>query len=948
MSAPIAYNYVNVAGFTPNAGGWSQIGPVTAANPSANTFVFTLTSSPQNAVTITVLGPTSYRLRFDPNPQSGLSATASAAVVNRNLGTVSATGSQSGSTYTISTGAMTIQVNTASFAVTVLRNGQVVDQDQPGQGLLWIPGQTVTAMMKVMPAGGQCVGFGEKAGSTVVKNNFTMTQFNFDNFTYNNDAIAATPANQIIPANNTGGPLNPSEPLYCSIPFMTLVNPTPSGTFAGSPYALGVFLDNPGQTYFNLGSNDYSDMTGKYYVGARYGVLDLYYLLADDAAGVLGLYTTLTGRANMPPKYVFGFHQGAYGYFDRYKLSVAANSYRAARIPLDGLHIDVDFQDNYRTFTHSEMKFPNCKDYFDDLHSIGFKMSTNITPLLTDNTLDEFGNVTPYTQRENILNVDGLLYQDFAGQPTSTDLYVGMVSYGDNYGTNPYPYPPLKPNNQGVTPLGAPGNYTNYAVPIAAQTWGKNYEHLICDLGLDMIWQDMTCPAYALTQETPVRTFPQDLLLAPIGSTTTVQTAPNALLHNAYAGLLLDATWTGICTLRPEKRNFIIARGGYAGIQRYAALWTGDSASSWDFLSINIPEVVNLGLSGVPMSGCDIGGFANGSGSSPYSIQGTDVKTVVGGITDYELLTRWMVLGSFLPWYRNHYNGYTKQYQEAYAYPEPVPSICRQWISLRYRMSQVWYDAMYTWTTTGLPPVRALFLTDGSDPQVYQHLNDEFFVGDDMLVAPIVTQGNQNDPMRTATRQVYLPATGDWWSFMDNQYPLPASVAGGTLITNWSANLNQVPIYIRAGGILPFRQTEQWIGQLPVNPITINCYPGPARSRQLYQDDGTTTQNQSANGGHYRLTTLAQSFTSTSRTLTVTRTYDNFKPSEPFYYVAFINGPGVGKPSTVTLNGTALPDVGNSDTLSQSATNAWYWNASINITFVKVFDAAAVATITVA
>ena len=99
-----------------------------------------------------------------------------------------------------------------------------------------------------------------------------------------------------------------------------------------------------------------------------YNDLDYYFMAGSSTGDVLRQYTGLTGRAPMPPRYVFGFHQGAYGYFDHNKLSAAANAYRAARIPCDGLHIDVDFQDNYRTFTHSEIKFPNCAQYFANLH----------------------------------------------------------------------------------------------------------------------------------------------------------------------------------------------------------------------------------------------------------------------------------------------------------------------------------------------------------------------------------------------------------------------------------------------------------------------------------------------------------------------------------------------------------------------------------------------------
>ncbi len=164
-----------------------------------------------------------------------------------------------------------------------------------------------------------------------------------------------------------------------------------------------------------MGSNDYSIMDGKYYFGALFGDLDYYFFSGENATEVLGQYTTLTGRSPMPPKYVFGLHQGAYGYFDRQLLEDAANAYRTARIPCDGLHIDVDFQNNYRTFTHSEMKFPNAASMMAGLHAKGFKCSTNITPLLTANVLDENGNQTTYLQRKALLDGGFLIYDTRAG-----------------------------------------------------------------------------------------------------------------------------------------------------------------------------------------------------------------------------------------------------------------------------------------------------------------------------------------------------------------------------------------------------------------------------------------------------------------------------------------------------------------------------------------------------
>ncbi|HET7463856.1 MAG TPA: TIM-barrel domain-containing protein [Longimicrobium sp.] len=921
------YTFVNVNAFTPNIPGyWSQIGNIASTSRSGN--AWTLTAA-QNGVSLLLsfLGPTCFRVRFSPVPGASYAAEPSAAVVTLDLGPVTLTVVQDDAqALVVDTGEMRVAVALQPFAVSVYRGGQLIHQDAPGQGIVFIPGQQVTACFKTFPAGARYVGFGEKAGAQLVKNQFTMTQFNFDNYKY---------VTGPLPQGWGAGPLNPAEPLYCSIPLLIELNPQPSGAMAGAPYAYGIFFDNPGQTFFNVGANDYSDMAGKYYFGALYGDLDYYFMAGGGAPDVLAQYTTLTGRAPMPPRYVLGFHQGAYGYFDRYKLAAAANGYRAARIPCDGLHIDVDFQDNYRTFTHSEMKFPNCREMMDDLHGIGFKCSTNITPLLTDNVLDENGEITPYAQRDALLAVNGLIYDTRAGQGPSPDLFRGQVSYGFNMGNNPYPYPPLTANAQGNVPLTAFGGYSDYGRADVRQAWGEQYAHLVNDLGMDMIWQDMTCPALAGTSDTPWKTFPLDQMQ----NDGAAGYQPNAVFHNAYVLNLLSATWEGLAALRPGRRNFIIARGGYAGMQRYAGLWTGDSASSWDFLGINIPQVLNLGLSGVPISGTDIGGFATGDGTT----SGASVVDgqVVGGITNYELLTRWMQLGSFLPWYRNHYDGYSKQFQEPFAYGEPVPGNCRAYLELRYRMLQVYYDAMWEWTQTGMPVARALFLNDPGDPGVYEHLDDQFFVGRDFLVAPVLTQGWSLTPPQPTSRSVYLPAGSQWYAFKDNQYPLDAPVDGGTLIGSWTADLSQVPLYVRAGAILPFRELEQWVGQLAQNPLTFNIYPGPDSSYTLYQDDGITTQAQDA--GTYRVTQVSHQGVEGGQNVRVQRVHDAYAPPEPFYYVALL---GTRHPSSVSAAGAALADVGDPASLAASPVSAYYWNSGIQVTFVKVFDTAPDVTVT--
>jgi alpha-glucosidase len=939
------FPFVEVNDFTPNNPGWSTLGNVDAWNsPDGQNFTFQFGA---RSLVLQVLGPAAFRLRFNPAPGALYDFETSNAVVTRDLGlgALQMQHAQNGTTLAIQTGVLTINVGLAPFSVAVNRGAQLLHRDLPGSGVLYIPGQQVVAVIKSAPAGAVYVGLGEKAGANLAKNGFTFTFFNFDNYTYGGPALGQP------------GPCNPTEPLYCSIPVLVETNPFPSGDFQGPQFACAVFLDNPAQTFANVSANDYSDMTGRYYLGALYGELDYYFFAGDTVQDVLALYTTLTGRSSMPPRYVFGLHQGAYGYYDRYKLAQTANSYRAARIPCDGLHIDVDFQDNYRTFTHSELKFSNAAELFADLHGIGFKMSTNITPILSTNPLDENGAVTPYVQRNALASDNALIANSRFGNPPDNQPYEGGVNYGFNRGNNPYPYPALQFNRDGLMPLSAPGNYPDLGLAHVRQTWGQQYQHLVVDLGLDMIWQDMTCPAIDPNlppDQEQSKTFPQDLLMSveqttAAGAVNVVQ-LPNAMVHNAYVNNLLDGTYHGVAALAPQRRPFIIARGGYAGMQRYAALWTGDSASSWDFLRINVPEVLNLGLSGQPISGCDIGGFAAGTGTtSASSVVG---GSIVGGITSYELLTRWMQVGSFLPWYRNHYDGYNKQFQEPYAYGEPVPTNCRKYVELRYRMLQIYYDAMYQWTQRGIPIARALFVNDPADPQVYQHLDDQFFVGGDMLIAPILDPHETASPPTPPVRAVYLPAGSDWFAFTDNAAPIVAAVPGGTLVSNYYADLTLVPIYVRAGAILPFCELEQWVGQLAANPLTINCYPGPDRwidaaAYALYQDDGTTP---AAQGGSYRLSRIYQQTVAAAggvtRNVRVARVHDGFAPSAAFLYVALLGS--ITSAQNVTRDGAVLAQVSGPAALAASGVDAWYYNSSVQIVFVKIFDNRPDTTVTVA
>ncbi|MEE4946589.1 TIM-barrel domain-containing protein [Pseudomonas alliivorans] len=946
-----SYQFVNTNAFTPNLGHWTPFGNVSEVTRSGNAFLLKAQDN-QVSLMVSFLSASCFRVRFNPAANATYDTDNSYAVVNRELGAVTLDVLQDTSdVLLVDTGSMQVRISLKPYALQVLRdqgNGlQLIHSDTTDDNrnynLVYLPGQEVIANFKKTPANAYYFGFGEKAGAQLAKNGFTLTQFNFDNFEY---------ASGPLPDGEQSGPLNPSEALYCSVPLLIENNPDPQGENAGSMYSYGLFFDNPSQSYFNLGANDYSNMDGMYYFGALYGELDYYFMLGSQTSEVIDQYTQLTGRPTFVPKYVLGYHQGCYGYYDQQKLTAAAAAYRNANIPIDGLHIDIDLQNNYRTFTSSNSKFGDLSAMFASLKTQGFKCSTNITAMITSNPQDEDGNQTPYPTRDEGVAKGYFLTNSRAGIPDSS-LFVGEENYGVNYGSNPYPYPPLKPDGSGSTQLGAGGYYPDLGRPEVRAWWGQQYQYLL-SAGLEMVWQDMTDPAIYSYYDTPQmqqaandttsenppygekppeggtlvlspwKTAPLDLLVTSFG-----ESVPHAQVHNAFALLLSGATHDGLDQLRPQQRNFIIARGGYAGLQRYSALWTGDSASSWDFLRINLPQVLNLGLSGIPLSGCDIGGFGPGEGSVGQSM-----------VTNYELFTRWMQLGSFLPWYRNHYDGYVKQFQEPFNYAEPVTSNCRKYIELRYRMLQIYYDALYASTQTGMPVARALFLNDPQDPGVYQHLDDQFFVGRDILVAPILTAHATANPPTTPSRDIYLPNGSQWYAFVDDDDALGAPVEGGTLVTGYYADLDRVPVYIRAGAILPMRELEQWVGQLAINPLTFNIYPGQDSTYSLYLDDGYTTEY--ATGKSYRLTEISHTGIESGQSIRVQRLYDNYAPAEPFYYVTLL---GAEAPNAVLCDGTALNDVGTPEALQQSAVDAYYYNSSIKQVFAKLLDTRADVTL---
>ncbi len=283
---------------------------------------------------------------------------------------------------------------------------------------------------------------------------------------------------------------------------------------------------------------------------------------------------------------------------------------------------------------------------------------------------------------------------------------------------------------------------------------------------------------------------------------------------------------------RPNERPYALHRNGYAGMQRYASfLWSGDVYSTWETLRTHVPVAINSALSGIPYWGTDIGGFV-------------PTKEYTG-----ELHVRWFQFGAFCPLFRAHGRTWRLRlpwgwntgelgideiasYTGGAANPDPselhngdVEPICRKYLELRYRLTPYLYSAVREGYETGLPIIRALWLHYPDDAAAVAR-GDEYLWGRDILVAPVTEKG-------ATSRRVYLPG-GDWYDFWTEE-----KIPGGREFSR-PVDLSTMPLWVRAGAIIPMGPVKQYTGERVDGPLAVTVYPGADGAFTLYEDDGVT------------------------------------------------------------------------------------------------------------
>ena len=325
-----------------------------------------------------------------------------------------------------------------------------------------------------------------------------------------------------------------------------------------------------------------------------------------------------------------------------------------------------------------------------------------------------------------------------------------------------------------------PCSFPDFTNPKVRSWWAELYKGLMQDTGVHAVWNDMNEPA---VMEVPSKTAPLDTRHDYDGHPCSHRKA-----HNIYGMQMVRATYEGVKKYVFPKRPFVITRAAYAGTQRYSSTWTGDNVATWEHLWIANVQVQRLCMSGMSFAGSDIGGFAE----QPNG----------------ELFARWVQLGVFHPFCRVHSSGDHGD-QEPWSFDEEVTGIVRKFIELRYQLLPYLYTMFWKYVKEGVPMLKSLVYYDQADHQTHFR-TDEFIFGDQILVCPIQEPNAQG-------RRMYIPR-GKWHNYWTGEV-----VEGG--MEKWVvADIDKIPIFIKAGAIIPKYPVQQYVGEKEIDQLVLNVY----------------------------------------------------------------------------------------------------------------------------
>jgi alpha-glucosidase len=548
---------------------------------------------------------------------------------------------------------------------------------------------------------------------------------------------------------------------YLSIPFVLGVVP---GDAAGA--ARGLLLDALGPVEIDAAATRPDTIL----LETRSDGIDVAFFPGPTPADVARRFTARVGRTPLPPLWALGHHQSRWSYGTASQVRKIAGELRRRRIPTDAIHLDIDYMDGFRVFTWNEKRFPDPKGLLAELEAQGLRTVTIIDPGVKRD--ESFPVYREGHQR-------GFFCQKDDGEEFALRVWPGDAALPDF-------------NREDV------------------RTWWGELHRPLIEAGVAGVWNDMNEPA---GWRNDLRVGKLPLILRGQDTGELVQSdprepdrdVPHETVRNVYGLQECRATREFLESARPGVRPFVLTRSGAPGIQRHAAVWTGDNASRWSHLRESIPMLLNLSVSGVPFCGADIGGFS--------------------GSCTPELYARWIQLGALYPFSRTH-SMVTSRRQEPWSFGPRVEAIARRALELRMRLMPYLYGLFREAEDTGAPVWRPLYWEFPDAPDCAA-VEDQLMLGPSLLVAPVVHRGARQ-------REVVLPP-GRWLAWDDDaEYVGPRKL-------RVDAPLERLPLFLRAGALVPSRSPVLHAGEQPAEPCILEVAPGADGAADWIEDDGETT-----------------------------------------------------------------------------------------------------------
>ncbi len=543
--------------------------------------------------------------------------------------------------------------------------------------------------------------------------------------------------------------------------------------------------------------------------------VDYYFMYGGSADGVIAQMRHLSGDVPMFPRWTFGFWQSKERYKSAKETEGIVDQYRALQVPLDGIIQDWQYWGSNYLW--------NAMDFLAEDFSQGRQMIENVHKKHAHFMISIWASFGPMTQQYRELDAKGLLL------PIETWPQSGIS----------HVWPPMKDYPSGVKV------YDAFSPDARAIYW--KYLKRLYDYGTDAWWMDSTDPDFFNPKES-------DYAHPVTGGTW--RSLRNAFPLETVRGIYQSQRKTPLAQKGGQegasKRVFIMTRSSFAGQQHYGSnMWSGDVASSWDMLRKQVPAGLSFTLTGNPNFNTDIGGFfcgsynTRGSGSAPRNPQ------------FQELYVRWMQYGLFCPVFRSHGADAPREIWQFGQKGEPVYDAIERQIRLRYRLIPYLYSIAWQVTSHDDSYMRPLFADFAADRKVWD-VADEFMFGRNILAAPIlvpqytqekiiredamtgwdrktVTDGSPvgtTDWTQPKTITKYLPKGATWYDFWTGR-----SYKGGQNVTLQTA-LDRVPMFVRAGSILPLGPEMQYVGEKSSDHLELRVYPGADGNFTLYEDEG--------------------------------------------------------------------------------------------------------------